>query len=287
MNILWTFDPFEKNKNLQIVGSKILKTLTNRNDLVKVVYVASNSEAQLATAYGIDKEKRYSDYPKKLIQRELIKLREKKLAIEVLSNMNFSISSSVKMLSQFAKKSKVDLILMATNGKSLLPRLIFGSFAETFVHTSVCDILIYHQKTKVGVEPPKNILYAHDFSLKGTKGFLRVTEFAKKWNSDLTIVHIVKPEYSRDSSDSTYRQAVLAHSQKIEKSLLAQKIKATIYLETIMESPADLILKVARKSKADMVAVAALSGNLTALLGGSVTRQVLRKSTLLTLVLKV
>lgn len=290
MKILWTFDPFDRNKKLHKVGTNILSILSNKNDQIKVAYVASNAEVNLATAFDVPKEKRYTDYPKKLIKKELSHLGLKKAEIEVLPTIHLSLSSSVKQLTQLAKKNKTDLILIATNARTLLPRLIFGSFAETLIHLSLSDVLVYHQKTKFGTKP-KNILYAHDFTMKGSLGLLRVTEYAKKWNSSLTVVHIVNPEFDvgdkQDKSSESYRQDVLNQAQKIEKSLQAQKINISIYLESSFETPSTIILNIAKKTKADMIALTAKSGNLTALLGGSITRQVLRESALLTLVLKV
>lgn len=291
MNILWAINPFDKNKKLHRTGSNLLKLLSSNIDQVKAVYVASNAEVNLATAFDVPKEKRYTDYPKKMIKAELIQFGLKKAEVEVIPSVTVSQSASVKLLVDFAKKNKTDLIVMATNAKTLLPRVIFGSFAESLIHLSQSDVLAFHQKTKIGTKTPKHILYAHDFSTKGTLGLLRVTEYAKKWNSSLSIVHIVSPEFMTGESGlkahESYRQDVLRQAHKIEQSLIAQKIKTSIYLEPSMDEASKVILNVAKKSKAEVVVVTAKSGNLAALLGGSVTRSVLRESNLLTLVLKV
>lgn len=291
MKIFWAFDPFDKNKKLRRVGKSILDTLFSRGDQITAVYIASNAEVNIATAYNIPKEKRHTEYPKKLIKKELVDLGIKKVGVEVLPSLKFSLSSNVKMFTGLAKKSRVDLILIATNARDTLPRLIFGSFAESLVHLSESDLLIYHQKTKFELTAPKKILYAHDFSTKGDLGLLRITEYAKKWNSSLIIVHIVRPDFNVEIKggkvSESYRQDVLKQSKKIEESLRLQQIDVDIHLESSLESASEVILKIAKKTKADIVALTAKSGNLTALLGGSITRQVLRESTLLTLVLKV
>ena len=51
MKILWTFNPFERNKDLYLSGKAILDNWFNKKDSIEVLYVASNAEAELATAF--------------------------------------------------------------------------------------------------------------------------------------------------------------------------------------------------------------------------------------------
>jgi nucleotide-binding universal stress UspA family protein len=288
---LWAFNPFDKSKKLHKTGKILLKSLSGRDDQVKIIYIASNSEVNLATAFDIPLKERYIDYPKKIIKKELLKMGLKKYEIVIISYMGLSLSYTVNLLSQFAQKSKVDLVLLASNGKTFLPRLVFGSFAETFIHVSTVDILVYHQETKVEFNSPLNILYAHDYSDKGNDGFLRVIKYVKKWNSTLTLVHVVRPEFNMiNSSDKriiAYRKDILDQSRKIEKTLSDQEINARIYLETNSDEISSVILKVAKKIKADVIGLTAFSGKMRALLGGSVTRKILRESNLPILIIKV
>lgn len=290
MKILWAFSPFEKNKKLHQVGKKILTALTDKSDQVQVVYVASNAEVNLVTAYNIPKIKRYSDYPKKLIKKELLTLGLKKWEVEILPTYSLSQTSAVKMLSEFAQEYKVDLIVSASNGQTLLPRLVFGSFAETLIHLSLTDVLFYHQLTRFSSKPPKNILYAHDFAHKGAAGLKRALLYAKKWNSKLCIIHIINPEYNllEDNPEAEkYRSNILKLAHKMERSIEAMDIDCTIMLEPRLEAHSKVILSTAKKQKADMIIMTAKSGDLVSLMGGKTTRAVLRESTLLTMVLKV
>ncbi|MFA6237924.1 MAG: universal stress protein [Bacteriovorax sp.] len=290
MKVLWGFDPFGENKKLQTMGKNVLKFLAGSGDQVKVVYVASNAEVNLATAYNIDKEKRYTDFPRKLIKNDLNALGLKKYAVEVLPTISMSISASVKLLSQYAQKTQTDFIVIATNSKKFLPRLVFGSFAESLVHLSKTDVLIYHQKTKVHERLPKNILYAHDFSAKGSAGLERAMVYAKKWNSILHVIHVTNAEFTpiqNNSEAEAYCTKILKFANKVEKSIEAEGIKCNIHLEPSQESPANVIIKKAKKLNAEVIIVAAKSGNLAAFLGGSVSRNIMRESSLLTLILKV
>jgi nucleotide-binding universal stress UspA family protein len=285
MKILWTFDPFDKNTELNNLGKDILSKYFGKKDSLEIVYVASNAQAELATAYNIPIEKRYSDYPKKLIKEQLKKLSLKKIKIEVLSEKSLSLTSTVKKVVDYTKKNKTDLIVIASNSKKLLPRFVLGSFAETIVHLSACDLLIYHQKTKFKSKAPANIVYAHDFSIKGSSGLEKVVEYAKKWNSVLTIVHVPVPEAGIDFHE--FQEITQKRVQKLKKSLEAQKVKCSIYLEYEVRPITETLLDIAAITKADIIAVTAQSNKLSAFLGGSITRQILRESLLPTLVLKV
>lgn len=285
MKILWTFDPFEKNKQLHEFGKNLVQHLFDKKDSIETLYVASNAEAQLATAFNIPAKRRYSSYPKELIKEELKKWGLSGQKVEVLEESSLSLTTSVKKVVEYSKKKKADLVLISSNGKEVLPRMIFGSFAETLVHLSVCDLLVFHQKTKFELRKPQNILYAHDFSTKGNSGLERVLTYVKKWNATLTLVYVPVPDVGQDLHD--FKQSVQKRVQKMEKSLEAQKIKFTVHLEYGVLPISEIILTIAEKSHVDIIAVAAKSNKLAALFGGSVSRQVMRESLLPTLVLKV
>ncbi|MDD4975123.1 MAG: universal stress protein [Bacteriovorax sp.] len=285
MKILWTFDPFDKNREMYNLGKDLLNNCFSKKDSLEVVYVASNAQAELATSFSIPVEKRYSDYPKKIIKDQLKKLSLKNIKIEVLFEKSLSLTSIVKKVVEYTKKNKTDLIVIASNGKKFLPRFVLGSFAESIVHMSACDLLIYHQKTKFKSKAPANIVYAHDFSPKGSIGLEKIIAYATKWNSTLTIVHIPVPEAGIDFQE--FKEITEKRVQKVEKSLEKQKVKCNIYLEYDIRPIIETLLDVAAKTKADIIAVTAQSNKLSALLGGSITRQVLRESLLPTLILKV
>jgi nucleotide-binding universal stress UspA family protein len=285
MRVLWTFNPFDKNKELHKLGKKILDNLFDKKDTLEAIYVASSAEVELATSYNIPANKRYSDFPKKLIKDQLKKLSLMDIDVEVLSEKSLSLTSTVKKVVEYSKKKKFDLIVIATNSKKLLPRFVFGSFAESIVHLAICDLLIYHQKIKFNSKTPSNIIYAHDFSTKGTIGLERAVEYVKKWNSALTIVHIPVPEIGMDLQE--FKEKTQKQVQKIEKLMKNQDINYKIYLEYEIMPISDIILNIARKTNGSIIAVAAQSNKLSALLGGSITRQILRESLLPTLVLKI
>jgi nucleotide-binding universal stress UspA family protein len=286
MKVLWTFDPFQKDNRLNFLGKKIIETLFNpKKDSINAVYVASKAEAQLTTAFNVLEENRYSIYPKKMILSQLKKLKMDNLNAEVISSAKISLSSIIKEFVKYNSDKKTDLIIIASNSKPLLPRLIFGSFCETLIHLSENDLLIYHQKTKFDSKSNKKILYAHDFTNKGDMGLERVIEYAKSWNAQLIIVHV--PMFLSNMTFEKFKKITENHAEQIKEDIKKYNVPFKLIISYEIKPINTIILNMAKKNEADFIAVTAKSSKLTALLGGSITRQILRESKLPSLVLKV
>jgi nucleotide-binding universal stress UspA family protein len=287
MKVLWAFDPFQKNQKLNISGKKILETLFNsKKDSIEVAYVASKGEAELTTAFNIPESIRYSLYPKKVINAQLKKLKMRETPIDIISSTKISLSSMIQEFVKYTKDQKIDLVIMASNGKELLPRLIFGSFCETLIHSSECDLLIYHQKTKfTASKNAKKILYAHDFTPKGDLGLKRVIEYAKNWNAKITIVHI--PMFLSDMTYEEFKAITEKRALEIENNIKKDNCPYEMIINYEVKPVHKIILGVANKMNADLITVSAQSSKFTALLGGSTTRQILRESKIPSLILKV
>lgn len=286
MKVLWAFDPFQKNQKLNILGKKILETLFNqKKDSIEAVYVASKAEAELTTAFNIPESIRYSLYPKKVISAQLKKLKMRGLTIDIIPSPKISLSSMIKDFVKFTKDQKADLVIMSSNSKQLLPRLILGSFCETLIHSSECDLLIYHQKTKFNPKATKKILYAHDFTEKGDLGLKRIMEYAKKWDATITILHI--PMFLSDMTYEKFKTITEKRALEIENTIKKNGPPYEMVINYEVKPVHKIILSVANKINADLIAVSAQSSKFTALLGGSTTRQILRESKLPSLILKV
>lgn len=285
MKIVWAFDPFQESKILNVFGKKILGTLFDQKDSITVLYVASNTETQLTTAYDVPERERFSKYPKDLIAAELKKIKLLNAKVEVVQSMGLSLTSLIKEFVQYTIKKKTDLVLVPSNSKTFLPRLIFGSFSETFVHYAECDLLVYHQKTQFSFKKPKKLLYAHDFSTKGNLGLLKVIEYAKKWNSEVIVVHT--PIYPGDISLEDFEIKTNQKVEEINKLLVKRKIKHETIVTREMKYVHKIILTIAKKKEVDLVAISAQKNQLDSLLLGSNTRALLRETKFPALVIKV
>ena len=278
MKIAFTFDPFEENKWNRNQLSSLVAVLSNEKDKLTAYYIAGRAESQLATAYDVPEKERFSVYPKKLMEKELSSLKLSHIEAKVLTESSLSQSTAVSKLSSTLKKDKVDLAVVPTNAKSILPRIIFGSFAETLVHVAQTDLLVYHQKTKVGSKAPSSIVFAHDLTAKGDRGLERALTYAKKWNAKLIVVHVGLPDDEKKMNTKI---------KKIEKSLESAGVEFEVDTELSWDDTPSLIMDYATKKRAAFIALAAGSDDDAPLLGGNVVRQILRESKIPTMVLKV
>lgn len=292
MKILWTFDPFENNRKLREIGKNLILNFFDQTDRISAVYVASRAEIQLTTAFDIPKKDRFSRYPKKVIVEQLRSLGLKNVAAHVLPELGISLTSAVKKLTAYALKPKANLIVTSTHGKVGFSKFVLGSFAETLIHFTQTDLLLYNQRTRIS-KNPKTIVYAHDFSKQSMTGIHKLLEYAHKWDTTITLVHVPRPEYaykfSEDAEDvEPYREFVRKSALKAEALIEENGIPCSTFITTDRKKSAvESILRIAKKVDADIVAVTAKSGRLAALLGGNITKNIIRESNVPTLVLKV
>lgn len=218
------------------------------------------------------------------MQKELKKLGLSNVEPHVLTKDTISLSAIVKEVVNFSAQTQTDLLLIASNARKTLPRLIYGSFAETLIHQASTDLLVFHQKTDCNFKAPKKILLAHDFSPKSQKGLERALFYAKEWGAKLVITHIEVPLKSGETEN--YQKELEKKIKKLSALIHAKGVQFEIKLFNDFELIEDTILRVAKKEKADVIAVTAHSSKFEILLGGSTTRRVLRSSKVPILVLK-
>jgi nucleotide-binding universal stress UspA family protein len=291
VKVLWAFNPFDGNRKLQQRALAIVKALAGARDHLEAVYVASPVELDLATAFDIPVGIRFSVYPKKRVEQALRKLGLKQLRATVLTHDSLSLTSSVRALADHAAREKADIMLVASHARKGVSRLFLGSFAETLVHLSKTDLLVFHQSTRAGKHAPKNLLFAHDLSRDGDRGFDKALAYAKRWKCALHVLHVPEPAYGIHFDDQnpkveSYRKRVRKKIQAIESTLKRSRVEGSVVIDMRWAPISELILSQAQRVHADLLLVLAKSGRFAGFMGGSVTRQVLRASVAPVLVLK-
>ena len=109
--------------------------------------------------------------------------------IEVLESIEFKkVDEGIIDASQ---KNNVDLIIMGSHGTSGFNELLVGSNTEKIVRYSKIPVLVI----KKGVKEfnVNNFVFASDFSKETRKPFRKMLEFAKLFNSKLSLVTICTP----------------------------------------------------------------------------------------------
>jgi len=291
VKFVWAFNPFDDNRKLQQAARATLAAIAGARDQVEAVYVASPVEIELATAFDVPMGIRFTSYPKGLVEHALRKLGCKQIPATVLTESSLSLTSAVRALAIHAAREKADITLVASHARKGVSRLFLGSFAETLVHLSKTDLLVFQQSTRAAKRGPKNLLFAHDLSRDGDRGFEKALAYAKRWKCALHVIHVPEPAYGihfddQDARVESYRRRVRKKIHGIESRLKRSRVEGSVVIDMRWAPISELILSQAQRVHADLLLVCAKSGRLAGFMGGSVTRQVLRASVAPVLVLK-
>lgn len=295
LKIFWAFDPFDENKSVREKGLELLKRIGKPSDEVVAVHMFMPPEIVSPLVPGVPVFYGGAFDSKNIraqVKEKMGRLKSRGIHVEVLESSTYSLTKSVRAFAKYVENKRGDLILVATHGRTGMPRMVLGSFAESLIHFAKTDIIVFQPQTKTPLKSPARLLYAHDFSRWGEIGFQRAIEYAKRWGAALDVIHIPQPMYAvrfagQDPQVEVYRKRVKAKMRRTEKQIEAAGIAGTASFETQWAPLVDMILKSARKRKADMVCVTAQSSRFAALLGGSVTRALVRQPRLPILILKV
>lgn len=292
MKTLWALEPFHQDiKKVKKMHNLIQQFLDSRSEL-EVGYIATGAENELALAFDVPVEERFTLYPlnliKKILKKAKIRIENTNVFVEYFDTL--STTKAVDRLLSHAKKANCDLIVVSSHTRHGIKRLILGSFAETIIHRSGKNVLVVNPNTNFS-KKISNIFYSSDFGNDEKKYIIRVIELSEKMQAKLTVFHVPKISYNWELDESEsgtegYRDHVKKMCKDIQTECNKRKVECKIIIPTIIRPISELALKVAKKSHADLIVVSAKSGPMTALMGGSITRQIVRTSHQPVLILK-
>ena len=225
---------------------------------------------------------------KKKLQQAKVQFEDKKL--HVIDFNTISNTKAVDRLLALATSLDVDIIALYTHARKGYKRFILGSFAETVIHRSKFDLLLINPTAKFPVKI-KNILFASDFTSSSKKALRQCIEISRRTKARLTVFHVAEVMYqwSLDEGNPkihSYRKYVKQMCEWIEGECQKSKVLCEIIVTTEIRPMTNLVLNAAAKVMADLIVVVAKTGPMSALMGGSTTRQLIRASTTPVLVLK-
>lgn len=292
MKILWGFAPLQQdNSAIKGMFKSIRQFSSNAKD-ISVGCVVSESDSYLSTAYDIPANERFSTYPKKLMLGELKKASAavEENRVYVVQQKGFTTTKAVDRLLELAETQKAELLALFTHNKTGLKRFFLGSFAETAIHRSQIDLLIVNPKSEIPANI-KNILFASDFSERSKKDLEHVLKVCKSLDAQLTVFHAAEVTYSWSLDESNpeivaYRKKTDRMAQWIRDTCAKSGVPCEVVLKSEFKSTSELVLKTAQKVKAHLLIVSAETGPAAALMGGSVTRQIVRNGKYPVLVIK-
>ena len=264
MKALWAFEPFHQEK------------------------------AQVKIMYGLLKQFARATNPQIFITIELLHQKAKvKIPVKnihVVDFETFSTTKAVDRLLSLTKSRGSDLLALYTHAHHGFIRSTMGSFAETAIHRSKVSLLLLNPKTTFS-QKIKRIFFASDFSPSAKKQFKKVMQICKQLKSDLIVFHHAEVIYKWSLDESNpeihaYRRNVKQKQSWIEQECKRVGIVSKVIVASGFADTTNLILKHANKEKADLIVVSARTGPFAALMGGSITRQVVRSSAKPVLILK-
>jgi nucleotide-binding universal stress UspA family protein len=175
-----------------------------------------------------------------------------------------------------------DLVVMGTQGRRGLKRLLVGSVAKEVVHRSPVPVLTTRVETDRGF-PPQKILVAYDSSEESLEAVLVAAEWAQALRAEVTLLHAMEPiTYPDFYSHYTLRANHMARlGERCREALdeVGRKHLQTVAHDTavIHARPAEGIIDVSANQNFDLVVLATrgLSGVAHALFGSVAERVVL------------
>lgn len=292
MKALWAVEPFHQDKKRVKGMHSLLKQFVSKPAHIEVGYIVTRLENELNLAFDIPYEERFSTYPRKVLKSSLRKanviIEDKN--IHVVDHETFSTTKAVDRFLLLAKSRGSDLIALYSHARHGFNRFLLGSFAETAIHRSKVSLLLVNPRANFSPKV-KRIFYASDFSPSAKKHLKKVMQICKQLKSDLIVFHQAEVIYKWSLDESNpkihaYRRKVKQKQSWIEEECKRVGINSKVIVVSEFTGTTNMIFKNATKEKADLIVVSARTGPVAALMGGSVTRQVVRSSKIPVLVLK-
>lgn len=182
--VIWALDPFERGLT---VDRKALDEFRDwfeeTGRTVEPVYVSMRPTGAL-TSQG-DERRRIREAALEMAT----KIDLPQLPPTILEVDSISISRSVITLLDHAKATGAELIALSSHGRTGIPRLVLGSFAETLLAASRLPILFMNQRPRPEGSSLRKVVWATDFSEPCDRGFELFLNQAKDVCREIVIFH--------------------------------------------------------------------------------------------------
>lgn len=186
------------------------------------------------------------------------------------------------------RRSRADLVLMATHGRTGLAHLLLGSVTEAVLRHVAVPVLALrvgqgdHPLTEV-----QRILWATDLSPVSERAWRYALTLADVFAAEVVLLHVVRPAYLAGAADhlvppaSGWMERYLAplESELERRRQAVEALGLRARRKVVMGVPADVIVAEAEAEQADLVVVGTQGRTgLSHLLLGSVAEAVIRKA---------
>lgn len=207
------------------------------------------------------------------------------LPLRVISLKGVS-QSAVSALLAHAKKSRCSAIVLSTHARKGLPRFFLGSFVETALLSSRIPLLVVNP-AYAPTDSIRRILFATDLSKNSSAALGSVIAAAKERKAGLIILHV--SNFMRDNVAASFGPAAIYYEnrrkdlearKRILKKMAEKARKSGIAAHGILlpesQDIAGTIAMVAKRQRAQVIAMVSRCNPTEAIFAGSVTRNVIR-----------
>lgn len=300
MRILWATDAFESSPDLDDNIVRVIRRFTEKQSVeIEPVYVLSPDQLNLNVEFSAPWTEDLMPAATKGLK---YKLRNADIpgitAPQILIHARSSLKGAVDTLATYAESNNHDFIVTGSHSRKGLKRLVLGSFSEELLLRSNLPVLVVgsHMESwsTAHVNRPLRMLIPNDLSDPTSSFFGRAFGMAKDLKAETSLLHVIPrpaqmvlqsgvylvsggwvpvPLYMEKESEkqkhAASRVLLQAHDQNVSCDLIVDAGSTSVV---------DSILKNARETQSNVVAMASQSGSLAATLIGSITRQVVRTS---------
>lgn len=166
------------------------------------------------------------------------------------------------VVSRLIADLNIDLVVLGTHGRSGLRKLMLGSVAEQIFRCTACPVLTVGPEVHNGLAEGKlnAIVYATDFSPASLGALPYVLSLARVNRSKVILVHAVHPLVGGEELIAVPVDETVENAKQELTNLIPKDPDIRYEVITKCEPAADLILRVARNSEADLIVMGAHRG---------------------------
>lgn len=200
-----------------------------------------------------------------------------------------TMRSRAAALTDYAARAGADLIALSTHARKGMKRLFLGSFAETLALCATVPLFLVRPGQRLAASRPGRVLFPTDFSAESKEALEAVVASLAGPKTEIVLFHqfetmarvYLEPVLALPMPPGTFQEELdLAEKRGValRDELVARGVRARFVLGRKSVAPADAILAGARREKAGLIAMASQAGPASAVVFGSVTRQVIREA---------
>ncbi len=185
------------------------------------------------------------------------------------------------VLSRVVEQECIDLVVVATHGRTGVWKLLLGSVAEKVFRHAACPVLTVGpnvQPPSPDSTPPRSILFPTDFSRQSEHAFPYAASLALQHDAQLVLLHVIQPTGRELAPDNDMvRRSTNARLRKLVTASMDVPREPELVIET--GSPAETILKVAGEHSAELIVLGVRSRTgLSDRMGWSTAYKVVREA---------